>query len=63
MRKIKPDLETVDLVSLLPVGSSGSKWYMILAVARGPRRGFSRVARRNRPICGSTTASDGEESD
>jgi hypothetical protein len=40
MRRVKPDLETTSLVSLLPVGHGDSKWYMVLAVGRGPHRSW-----------------------
>lgn len=41
--KIKPDIETTTLVSLLPVQHSDSKWYMALAVGRGPHRGWKQI--------------------
>jgi hypothetical protein len=40
--KIKPDLKTAMLLSLLPVGQSDSKWYMVLAVGRGPMKAGNR---------------------
>jgi len=41
--KIKPDIETATLVSLLPVQHGDSKWYMVLAMGRGPHRGWKQI--------------------